>query len=80
MHAAGAREALASVCRIRQQGCIVVTCGTSCVTLTNACNRFKRGTSLYLGADDESESEQAEYPSPSSSPDKAQVGMLAISL
>lgn len=48
--------------------------------MTNVCNRFKRGTSLYLGADDENDSEQAEGPSPSSSPDKAQVGMLAISL
>ena len=42
--------------------------------MADACDRFKRGTSFYLGADDEDESEQAERPSPSSSPDKAQVG------
>lgn len=36
-------------------------------------SRFKRGTSQYLGADDEDESELIDRPSPGSSPDKAQV-------
>ena len=44
-----------------------------CAIMADACDRFKRGTSFYLGADEEDESEQAERPSPSSSPDKAQV-------
>ncbi|KAL3153090.1 Heat shock 70 kDa protein A [Trebouxia sp. C0009 RCD-2024] len=34
--------------------------------------KFKRGTSQYLGADDEDESEQAERPSMAGSPDKPQ--------
>lgn len=37
--------------------------------------RFKRGTSQYLGMDDDDESEQAERLGPAASPDKAQVGV-----
>ena len=40
--------------------------------------RFKRGTSQYLGADDEEDSEQADRPSPSSSPDKMQVHSVCL--
>ena len=43
-------------------------------------SRFKRGTSQYLGMDDEDESEQSERLGPAGSPDRAQVRLCHIGL
>lgn len=42
--------------------------------------RFKRGTSQYLGMDDEDESEQSERLGPAGSPDRAQVRLPRVGL